>query len=159
MPKLTPKEEHTEIVWTRVDAVVNLILENDRYMQSKRNPELTKSVIEKFGLAERTAQRYISEAKKEIRKLSQANKKNAFVRAMRDREFLLQKAKFGMKDEKNRYVINPDLKLALDVIKDREKLHGLYVDEINLNGEIRTKPDLSGLTIEELRAIANLKRK
>lgn len=159
MPKLKLKDEHTDIVWTRVDAVVNLILENDRYMQSKRNSELTKSVMEKFKLAERTAQRYISEAKKEIRKLSQADKKNAFAKAMHDREYLLQKAKFGLKDEQNNFIIKPDLALALDVVKDRDKLHGLYIDKINVNGEIRTKPDLSGLTIEELKAIAELKRK
>lgn len=152
-------EKHTDIVWARVDSVVNLILENDRYLLSKRNGDLCRMVMEKFAIAERTAYRYIAEAKKEIRKLVSTDKTKAFARAMRDREFLYQKAKNGVKDEKNKLVVYPDLKLALDVVKDREKLQGLYVDEINVKGEIRTKPDLSGLTIEELKAIANLKRK
>jgi hypothetical protein len=159
MPKINPENEdqHTPIVWTRVDAVVNLILENDRYMQSKRNPELTKSVMDKFGLAERTAHRYISEAKKEIRRLGQRDKQKAFERAMHDRESLLQKAKNGVKDEKNRFVLKPDLKLALDVIKDRDKLNGLYVDQIEHSGTIDlTSFNVSSLTDDQLQRLKEM---
>ena len=160
MPKVNSDKEdrHTEIVWARVDAVVNLILENDRYLQSKRNGELCKQVMEQFQIKERTAFRYIAEAKKEIRKLSDTDKKVAFARAMRDRDYLFQTAKRGIKNEKKEYVVFPDHKLALDIIKDRERLNGLYIEEINLNGTIRTKPDLSGLSTEEIKALANLKR-
>lgn len=153
----TTNDQHTEIVWVRVDAIVNLILENDKYLHSKRNAELTQKVMGYFGISERTAQRYVSEAKKEIRKIGQSGKKEAFIRAIRDREFLFSKAK-GLKNDVGEYIINPDFRLALEIIKDRDKIYGLYVDEVNVNGEIRTKPDLSGLSIEELKAIANLKR-
>lgn len=160
MPKVKTddQEKHTEIVWSRVDAVVNLILENDRYLQAKRNGELCREVMEKFQIKERTAFRYIAEAKKEIRKLSDTDKKVAFARAMRDRDYLLQTAKRGIKDEQKKFIVFPDHKLALDIIKDRERLRGLYVEEINVNGVIRTKPDLSGLSTEEIKTIANLKR-
>lgn len=158
------KDEHTPILWTRVDAVVNLILENDRYYQSKRNSELTKMVIEKFGISERTAHRYIAEAKSEIRKLSKKNVDQAYIRAIRDREFLYRKAisptfifNKDLKDEEGNLILVADLKLALEVAKDRDHLQGLYVDEVNINGEVKNKIDLTGLTVEELRALANLK--
>ena len=147
MPKLKNDAEHTEMVWSRVDSVVNLILENDRYLQSKRNGELTQLVVKQFNVSERNAQRYIGEAKKEIRRVGIKEKEKAFVRAIRDREFLYSKAKSGS-----------DFKLALEIVKDRDKLCGLYVDEVSVKGEIKTIPDLSGLTIEELKALASLKR-
>ena len=147
MPKLKNDAEHTEMVWSRVDSVVNLILENDRYLQSKRNGELTQLVVKQFNVSERNAQRYIGEAKKEIRRVGIKEKEKAFVRAIRDREFLYSKAKTGL-----------DFKLALEIVKDRDKLCGLYVDEVTVKGEIKTIPDLSGLTIEELKALASLKR-
>ena len=147
MPKLKNDAEHTEMVWSRVDSVVNLILENDRYLQSKRNGELTQLVVKQFNVSERNAQRYIGEAKKEIRRVGIKEKEKAFVRAIRDREFLYSKAKTGL-----------DFKLALEIVKDRDKLCGLYVDEVSVKGEIKTIPDLSGLTIEELKALASLKR-
>lgn len=147
MPKLKNDSEHTEMVWSRVDSVVNLILENDRYLQSKRNGELTQLVVKQFNVSERNAQRYIGEAKKEIRRVGIKEKEKAFVRAIRDREFLYSKAKTGL-----------DFKLALEIVKDRDKLCGLYVDEVTVKGEIKTIPDLSGLTIEELKALASLKR-
>ncbi|MEW6507198.1 MAG: hypothetical protein AB1432_05575 [Bacteroidota bacterium] len=157
MPRLKTDKEHTEFVWTRVDAVVNLILENDRYMQSKRNPELTKTVMDKFNLASRTAHRYISEAKKEIRKLGQSNKKKAFERAIRDREYLFQKSKNGIKDEQNLYVTKPDLKLALEVVKDRDKLNGLYVDQIEHSGTIDlTSFNISSLTDDQLQKLKDM---
>lgn len=151
MPKIDDK--HTDIVWSRVDAVVNLILENDRYLHSKRNKELCKTVMDKFSLAERTAYRYVAEAKKEIRKIGQRDKEKAFIQAIRDREFLFQKAKQVERDEKGRAIGFPDYKLALEVVKDRDKLQGLYVDEVNLNGTVTNKIDLAGITTEDIKTL------
>jgi hypothetical protein len=138
MPKTEGK--HTDAVWSRVDAVVVLILENERYLQSKRGSELAKVVAEKFHVNPRTAKRYIKEARLEINKIGKADKKKAFIRAIRDREFLLQKAKS-----------DSDYKLALEIIRDREKLHGLYVDEVKHTGEIALKDiNLSSLTDDQL---------
>jgi len=120
MPKTT--EQHTDIYYARVDAVVLLILKNDKYMQSKRNGELTDIVKEQFGLGDvKQAQRYIRDAKAEIRRLGKAKKEKAFARAMRDREYIIIANK------------GTDDRLALDAMKDRDKIFGLYVDESNVN--------------------------
>ena len=146
MPRAKNETEHTDLIWSRIDAVVNLILENDKYYQAKRNKELVDTVMKKFEVAERTARRYVAEAKKEVRRVGSADKKKAFVKAMRDREFLLQKAK-GLKDPKGGFSEKPDYKLALEIVKDRDKLHGLYVDEIKQTGEMTMKNiDMSKFT-------------
>lgn len=137
---------HTDIIWARIDSVVALILENDKYLQSKRNAELVETVMKKFEVAERTAHRYVAEAKSEVRKIGKANKQKAFVKAIRDREFLLQKAK-GVRDKTGKLTEKPDYKLALEIVKDRDKLHGLYVDEIKQSGELTMKNvDMSKFT-------------
>lgn len=137
-------DKRSEIVWARIDSVVTLILENTRYMHSKRSAELVKVVMKNFELSERQSQRYVAEAKKEIRRLGVPDKKRAFIRAIQDREFLLQKAK-GTKDKNGRMSEKPDFKLALEIVKDRDKLFGLYVDETK--GEMTIKNvDMSKFT-------------
>jgi hypothetical protein len=152
MPKLVNdmgekvENGHTDIVWARIDSVVALILENDKYLQSKRNKELSDIVMKKFDVAQRTALRYVSEAKREIRKIGKADKKKAFIKAIRDREFLLQKAK-GVRDKTGKLIEKPDYKLALEILKDRDKLNGLYVDEVKQSGELTMKNvDMSKFT-------------
>ena len=121
------KDGHIDIVWSRVDAIVMLILDNNKYMGSKRAGELTKLVMKKFSLTERTSQRSIAEAKKSIRELGRKNVKSSFTRAMIDREYLWQKTK------------GRDYKTALEVAKDRDKLVGLYEERILVSGEINNK--------------------
>jgi hypothetical protein len=132
--QLPEEEKRSDIVWARIDSVVTLILENTRYLHSKRSAELVKVVMKKFDLSERQSQRYVAEAKKEIRRLGAPGKRKAFLRAIQDREFLLQKAK-GTKNE-NKVVESPDYKLALEVVKDRDKLWGLYEDKVVHSGDV-----------------------
>ncbi|MBU1095817.1 MAG: hypothetical protein KKB34_04985 [Bacteroidetes bacterium] len=140
------KSKHTDTIWVRIDSVIGLILENDRYLNSKRVKELCSIISEKFDVSKRTAERYIVEAKREISKLGKKDTKKAFKKAIHDREFLLQKAK-GVKDDKGYYQIKPDFKLALEIVKDRDKLNGLYFDEIKQTGEITIRNvDLSKFT-------------
>lgn len=144
---------HTEIVWSRIDSVVTLILENERYFQSKRNAELISIVMKTFSIASRMAQIYVKEAKKEIRRLGQAEKKKAMLRALRDREFLFQRAK-GTKDKNGKLIEKPDYKLALEIVRDRDKILGLYVDEVKQTGEMTMKNiDMSELTEHALERI------
>lgn len=146
--------------YQKIDAIVSFILENDRYLQPKRSAELSEVIQEKFKLGSiRTAQRYIAEARKEIRKLGKQQKEKAFHKAIRDREFLFTKAK-GVKDEKGRYVIKPDYKLALEIIKDRDKLCGLYTDVIEHKGAIELKNvNLQKLTDEQLTILESIIKK
>ncbi|MAT59850.1 MAG: hypothetical protein CMF23_17890 [Ignavibacteriae bacterium] len=157
MPKT--KNPHTDLIYMRIDAVVNLVLENDRYTQKKRETELRDIVANKFGVSKRTALRYIKEALREINKLGKPNHKKAFEKAIRDREFLFQKAK-GSKDGNGNYIIKPDYKLALEIVKDRDKLFGLYVDEVKHSGTISINNiDLSKLTDEQLSILESIIKK
>jgi hypothetical protein len=114
------EDEHTKKFYMCVDAVVNIMFENDRYLHSKRSKELSKIVAEQIKCSIRTAERYIAEAKKEIRKIGRLKKEEAFIKSIRDLEFLLSKTKNGK---------NPDYKRALEVIKERNKVYGLYAVE------------------------------
>lgn len=148
MPKV--EDEHTDVVWQKVDAIVSLILENDKYLNPNRKSNLTKIVMEQFDVEERTAQRYIAFARKEIRKIGKEKKDKSFAKAIRDREYLLIKAK-GVKNKSGEYIIEPDLKLALEIVKDREKLFGHYTDIIEHKGIIEIKPAiLQKLTDQQL---------
>jgi hypothetical protein len=145
MPKI--KEGHTDIVWSRVDAVVLLILGNPRYMETKRNIELTNLVVEQFNVSKRTAERYISLAKREVRKIGKEKKEKAFLKAIRDREYLItQIRKSSIRD----------FRIELEVMKDRDKLYGLYSDNINHSGIVTVKNiDMSQFTDYGLEMLAN----
>ncbi len=144
------EENHHDIVWARVDSVVNLILENDRWMQSKRGAELTKAVMEKFSLSERQSQRYIQAAKKEIRKLAAKNKDAAFIQEIRDREYLIMKCR-GSKNQNGKYTEKPDYKLMFQIMQDRADLHGLYEQKVTHSGKIDLRgDDLKRLSDEQL---------
>ena len=106
----------------RIDWLVQFILGNDRYLSSKKNIQLRNEVMEEFEISSSSAKRYVAEARKEIRKIIIKNKDKALNRALRDREFLFLKAKELQ-----------DYKLALEVVKDRDKLSGLYQDNLIIN--------------------------
>lgn len=161
MPRtISDNHRHTELFWNRVDAIVSLILENVRYMQSKRSEELVQLVQDKFDLETRMAQYYIKEAKTEIRKIGKRDKDQAFVRAIRDREFLFQKAKTGLK-ENNFFIVAPDYEFALKVVKDRDDLYGLYKTEIKIDATTNSKTtiDFTGISTEDLKAIIEAAKK
>ena len=113
-----PEDKIIEADWERIHNVVVFILENDQFLKPKINNELIMEVIKKFRVNDLTAQSYIFEAKREVRKISRLKKDKAFAKAIRDREFIIAKAK-----------ADEDYKLALDAIKDRDKLLSLY-DEV-----------------------------
>lgn len=144
---------HTEAFWQRVDAVITLCLENDRYLQSKRLPELTKTVMERFEVEDRMAQYYIREAKAAIRKLGKKDVDKAFKRAIQDREFLYRKAITALKTDKGDTVGYVDLELALKVAKDRDELQGLYTKNVKVEGEVKNKIDFTGITTESIKEL------
>ncbi len=132
------KDKHTDHVLARIDKIAIMLTDNPKNLGSKRSGEFTKLVMEDFGVSQRTAQRDIAEAKKAVRKICNKNLKESYKRAMLDREYLFQKAK-----EKKEY------RTALEVIKDREKLIGLY--------PMGEKED--DLTIEHRKALMKLAAK
>ncbi len=149
MPVVTDpeKENKTESTWQKVDAIVHLILENDRYLHKNRSPELTQLIMAKYSISVRTAQRYIQDARREINKMGKSKKKGALSKAIRDREYLLQIAKIGIKDKNGNLIVKPNHKLALEILKDREELQGLYVEKIEQSGTLTMKNvDMSQFT-------------
>jgi len=130
MPKT--KDKHTDIIWARVNSILMLLLENDDYLQLKRNKELTETVMKQFGISERSAQIYISEAKREFRKIGRKKAEKgieqAYRKAIRDREFLFRSAKS-----------KKDYNLALKIAQDRDKIQGLYVEQVEHTGSVENR--------------------
>jgi len=142
-------KNHSVKFYQAVDAVCTILLENTRYLKSKRNKELTQIVTEQLGCSTRTAQRYVSEARREILRIGKEQKEAAFIREIRDREYLLNKVKSGGE---------ADYKLALEIMKDRAKLLGLYVEKVEHSGKISLEQiDFNKLSKEQLERIVNAK--
>ena len=123
MPRI--KGSHSGAVRIRINEVASIILENPRFFQSKSNTELRDIVRETYKVKARMANEYILGAKELIAELIEKRKEKSFERALLDRENLLQKATAIL-----------DYKLALDVVKDRDKILGLYEDKIIHSGEV-----------------------
>jgi len=123
MPRI--KGTHSGAVRIRINEVATIILENPRFFQSKSNTELRDIVKEKYNTKARMANEYILGAKELIADLVEKRKEKSFERALLDRENLLQKATAIL-----------DYKLALDVVKDRDKILGLYEDKVIHSGEV-----------------------
>jgi hypothetical protein len=124
------KYGHKESFHAKADQVLLILLENNKYFEKSGYQELQQMVGELFGVQERQASRYITAAKKEYRKIVRENVNKAFKQALVDRAYLINKYK---KD---------DPKLALDAMKDREKLLDLYPvqsSKVEHKGEINQK--------------------
>ena len=108
----------------------------------------TESAI-KAGYKEKTsrvtASKMLTKAniKKYIKELQEKTKTSRIMTAIERREFLTEVIKNG--NEK----IQDRLK-ALDILN---KMDGEYIEKMQLSGQVNTNP-LSGLTTEELRALA-----
>jgi hypothetical protein len=142
-------EPHINSIWNVIDDIILFILENDKYLAPKRAGDLTKHVMDKYDVADRTARGYISEARKYIRSLKKMDKSKNLDRAVRRRELIAQKA-----------IESKDYKLLLEVEKDLSKLFGLYVDEVKHSGTISINNiDLSKLTDEQLSILESIIKK
>ena len=108
----------------------------------------TESAI-KAGYSEKTArsigQRLLTnvDIKKHIKELQEKAKTSRIMTAIERREFLTEVIKNGNEKVQDR------LK-ALDILN---KMDGEYIEKMQLSGQVNTNP-LSGLTTEELRALA-----
>lgn len=123
MPRI--KGTYSAAVRARVNEVVNIILSNPRYFQSKSNTELSELIQKTFNLKSRQAKHYILFAKEMIADMLEKKKEQLLERALLDREHLYRTAKDAL-----------DYKLALEVVKDRDKILGLYEDKIIHSGEV-----------------------
>lgn len=148
-------KDHTDVVWVRVDKVVNLILQNCRFLESKRSKELTELIMSNFSISERQAQRYIKEAKKVLRESTRKDLENNLNRALLDREFMYQHAKG--KFDKGEFK-NANIDLMLKIAKDRDELLGLYTQNHKVSGSIAiSNIDFTKLPQEVLNKILSSK--
>lgn len=141
------------VKWSRVDEVVKLLLRNKKYLQANRGDELRKKVAKMFNLSERSAHDYINLAKEDLKKMVEVEKEYALQRALIDREYLIDRAK-GIKGKDGKYKVRPNDKLFLEVLKDREKLLGLYIDSVKNETTVKNI-NLACFTEEGLTALAN----
>lgn len=125
--------KHYDTTWIRIDKVVIMILKDQVFLERKGLKELEKIVMKKFGIKERMAAYYIAEAKKQVRAMGKEKAKKAFSKAIMDREYLFREAKEA-----------EDYKAALEVVKDRDKIRGLYEEKVNVNhsGVVVLKDDI-----------------
>lgn len=150
------EKDHSLEFWGRVDSVVSLIFQNPRYLNKKRSGELTKRVVatikkeKKISISERTAQRYIVEAKKVVRNTAKADIKKNLDQAVYARMSLVERAR-----------ISKDLRTELATLRDIAELQGLYPDKkINVKGEFSLgRVDLKKLTDEQLSTLETLIKK
>lgn len=135
----------------RANEIARMILSDGR----KDYPlsELVKVVMDMYGVSKRQAERYIYFAKEEIAILRKEEVKDALDVALRDREFLLSKAK-GELDDAGNVVTPPNYYLYLEIVKDRDRLLGLY--PFKQTKEVISKNvDMESFTIHGLERLAN----
>lgn len=134
---------HTPTFWIRVDAVIELIVKNRNYLQSKRTESLVTTVMNQLNVESRQAKEYIKYAKKGVKIHSTGNLAKVKESAILDREALLLEVK-------------DDPKLKLEIMKDRDNIKGVYVNKIDHNVEISLKNiDIKNLPETFLQRIAN----
>lgn len=120
MPRIKSSEKKTTTILNRINLTTIIILENHQKWFKKSaqtSLELNNRIREEFGVSKRTAIRYIEAARKQIKSLLIKEKDKKLDKALLDREWVVLQAK----EEK-------DTKLALDAMKDRDKLNELYIE-------------------------------
>lgn len=134
----------------RVNEVAQMLL-NEPAIKGMPFKEMAEAVAERYGVSVRQAERYVTRAKEEIARMTKEEARNALDVALRDREFLLQKAK-GEFDEEGRQISPPNYYLYLEVAKDRDRLLGLYPQK---QREVLSKNvDMEMFTIHGLERLA-----
>lgn len=120
-------EKHTPMYWERVSSVTLLILENPDFYKSKRAKALITVVKEQIDCSHRQAERYIREAKLDLRAITNKNKEQVLQQTLIKFESLFNEAK-----NENQ------LRLAFDILKEEAKLVDLYPSE-KIKSEIINK--------------------
>lgn len=134
---------HRPAFYINIDKVVKILLEKEHLTKSKATSELIEHVKSELNVEERMAKTYISEARKEIRKLLRLKSDKAFAKVITGLELL-----------RLRTLSSGDNKLFLETIKYYAKMYGLEIDEVKQTGEMTMKNiDMSQLTEHGLERI------
>lgn len=124
----------------RVEAVRGLLL------TGYPTHEILRLVAEKWGVADRTVEYYIAQARRSILEASEERKVEVVAEHIEMRRNLLRKAHEGK-----------DYRLALDILKDEAKLLGLYAPDrvvMDFRQEAEKLAAATGLDVADLIAEA-----
>lgn len=148
MTKITKMDSRYRIeYWVKCHIVINFILENPLFYQRGRYKALIKWVEKKLAVGERQAKRYISDARKEITKIFSSKTDEAIKITLIFYQRIINDC-LNATDKKEKY-----LRLALETIKEQNKLLGLYPDKKIQSENINYEFDLSKLTEKGLERI------
>jgi hypothetical protein len=146
------RKKMTMTVRVRVNEVVRMILDDPR-AKTATGKELIELISEMFGVGYRQAERYLNRARDEITKIMKDRNESALENALSDRAFLLEKA-LGVTNEDGKQITPPNYYLYLEVVKDRDRLLGLY--PVKQAKEVVNKNvDMKMFTIHGLDRLAN----
>ena len=146
------RKKMTMTVRVRVNEVVRMILDDPR-AKTATGRELIELICELFGVSSRQAERYLNKARDEITKIMKERNASSLEKALEDRSFLLEKA-LGSYDEDGKQITPPNYYLYLEIIKDRDRLLGLY--PVKQSKEVVNKNvDMKMFTIHGLDRLAN----
>lgn len=111
----------------RVNEIIEIVLDDPDLLDRRQVGSLRKKIMEKYTCSSRQANRYICGVKEKLVEIRERDMDKALKRALSDREYLLRKAK----NER-------DNKLVLEVMRDRDKLLGLYVERSKTEIQLRS---------------------
>ena len=123
MPKT--EKEHTEQYYAKVDAIVNMLLEEPQWILRPRSHELTEMVKKKLDVKYDMATKYIRDAKAEFRKKTSGNFKTKQTKIKNMYLSLIRRAQKTNKLGTERLAI-----------RDLATILGVYVEKADFNHTI-----------------------
>ena len=136
------ERKHTLQLQLKAREVMGRILERPSLLEKTQRRELIEEIRDRYNYKSRQAYRLYNLAVDMLIDVMSREADKNLNRALIDREYLLQKAKE-----------EGDMRLLLEVMKDRDKLLGLYVDRSRTDVSIRAI-DMANFTDYGLERIA-----
>lgn len=133
----------TDRTWVIVESIATLIYSNYSNLETERDSEMVETIMTKFNFTKRNAYKYIKRARKLVLERNRQNTIEARQKALFDLEGDIRRARAE--------------KRFADVARSQKMLfeiQGLFSRDINVTTTINNKPDLSKLTIEELKQLS-----
>lgn len=116
-----------EYFYTRVNEIIEIVLDQPELLDKRQAALLRDKIMKKYSCSTRQANRYMHAVREKILEIRERDASKALDRALTDREYLLRRAK----SEK-------DNRLVLEVMRDRDKLLGLYVERSKTEIQLRS---------------------
>ena len=116
-----------EYFYTRVNEIIEIVLDRPELLDKRQAAVLRDKIMKKYSCSTRQANRYMHAVREKILEIRERDASKALDRALTDREYLLRRAK-----------AEKDNRLVLEVMRDRDKLLGLYVERSKTEIQLRS---------------------